>query len=115
MNNELPVVTVYIPSKNQIIQIEEGSGCNILNGEDRKKGIIDYINYSQFNLDEIISDSADGGQIDFDFCIRDKYSSLTELIDEVLNSIYDETEIGFIILSEGEKAILNITKNGKLI
>lgn len=101
MIKELPVVTIFIPEKREIIQIQEGSGCK-MDSKDRKEGMIDYIDYTQYSLDDAMME-VDGGQIMHDFYIREKYKTLIDLIPEVLCFCYDEDkEVKWILLTEGE-------------
>lgn len=99
---ELPMITIFVPGKNQIIQISEGDGSN-LSSEDKERGIVDYIYYSQYNLADI-TDEVDGGQIDQREYLRDKYSSLTEVITEVLDFAYDNAYEPYVLLSEDTPA-----------
>jgi len=102
MIKELPVITLFIPEKREILQIQEGSGCK-MDSEDRKAGMIDYIDYTQYSLDDSMME-VDGGQIMHDFYIREKYKSLIQVIPEVLSFCYDEDEeVNWILLTEGEK------------
>ena len=94
---ELPMVTIYVPSKKQIIQISEGDGSNLSN-EDKENGIVDYIYYSQYDLDNI-TEECDGGQIDKDAYLRDTYKSLEEAIPEVLDFAYGDDSILYLILN----------------
>ncbi len=95
---ELPTVTIYVPSQNQILQIAEGSGDN-LSAEDMENGIVDYIYYSQYKLDDL-TEEYDGGQIDKTEMVRDTYSSLTEAIPEVLNFAFDDASLKYIVLEQ---------------
>ena len=98
---ELPVVTIFIPEKREIIQIQEGSGCK-MDSKDRKEGMIDYIDYTQYSLDDAMME-VDGGQIMHDSYIREKYKTLIDVVPEVLSFCYDkDEEIRWILLSEGE-------------
>ncbi len=95
---ELPMVTIFVPGKNQIIQICEGDGSN-LSSEDKENGIVDYIYYSQYDLSNI-TEETDGGQIDQTEYVRDKYSSLTEAVSDVLDFAYDNADEPYVVLSE---------------
>lgn len=95
---ELNPVYIYIPSKNQIIGIKEGSGCN-LSHEDLAKGYIDYIYYTQYSLGEDIEE-VDGGEILQKELLRDVYKSLfdKEVIEQVLEFAYDIKELKYQML-----------------
>jgi hypothetical protein len=56
-------------------------------------------------LESVINKEVDGGQIDFDFYIRDKYPTLctTPIIDAVLKAAYDETDLSRYLISEGDR------------
>ena len=84
---ELEPVNIYIPSTNQVVCIKEGSGDN-LSREDRAEGFKDYIYYTQYQLGEDIEE-VDGGEIMEKEFLRDKYNSLEETIDQVLEMAYD--------------------------
>lgn len=93
---ELKPVYIYVPTKNQIIGIKEGSGDN-LSKEDRENGYVDYIYYSQYELGEDIEE-VDGGDILQKEYLRDKYKSLEEVIPEVLEFVYDISDYEYIVI-----------------
>ena len=93
---ELPMVTIYVPAKGQIVQICEGDGSN-LSDDDKEQGLVDYIYYTQYNIDNI-TEECDGGQIDQSEYLRDKYDSLVEVIPEVLEFAYDNANLEYILL-----------------
>ena len=97
MKMELEPVKIYVPSENQIIVIEEGSGCN-LDKEDFNNGIIDYINYEQYDKDTM--ENIDGGQIDIDDLISERFKTLTEAIPFVLGFIFDDENKEYEIVNE---------------
>ncbi|ADL36059.1 hypothetical protein bpr_II120 (plasmid) [Butyrivibrio proteoclasticus B316] len=96
---ELPMVTIFVPSAGQLIQISEGEGGTNLSREDREKGDVDYIYYAQFDLD-CLDDEADGGQINKKEYLRDTYMSLEEAIPEVLELAYDDAKTPYILLKK---------------
>lgn len=108
---ELDPVVILVPSQNQIIRIQEGSGDN-LSAEDMEAGLVDYIYYAQFNADDVreqfdldnskeeceldeIAEEIDGGQIDQTEMLRDKYSSLEQAIPEVLDFVYGDAKLEY--------------------
>lgn len=94
--HELPMVTLFVPAKNQIVQITEGDGSN-LSSEDMENGLVDYIYYSQYDIDNLTQE-ADGGQIDQYELLRDKYKSLEEVIPEVFEFAYGDPDLMYIVL-----------------
>lgn len=94
---ELEPVKIYVPSENQIIVIEEGSGCN-LDKEDIDNGIVDYINYEQYDKDTM--ENIDGGQIDIDDLVSKRFKTLTEAIPFVLEFIFDDENKEYEIVNE---------------
>jgi hypothetical protein len=97
MKMELEPVKIYVPSENQIIVIEEGSGCN-LDKEDFNNGIVDYINYEQYDKDTM--ENIDGGQIDIDDLVSKRFKTLTEAIPFVLEFIFDDENKEYEIVNE---------------
>ncbi len=96
---ELPMVTIYVPEYDHIIQIAEGSGCN-LSEEDMAQGFVDYIDYYQYNAHELLESEEDGGQIDKKEYLRDTYNSLEEAIPEVLEFVYDKKDVAYTVLKK---------------
>lgn len=100
---ELPTVTIYVPSYNQIIQVSEGDGSN-LDSVDKENGCIDYIYYKQYDLDDI-TEEVDGGQIDTKEYVRDMYKSLVEAIPQVLEFVYDNVHEPYVVLDTNTPAL----------
>lgn len=101
-NIEMPMVTIFVPSKNQIIQISEGDGSNI-STEDAANGIVDYIYFNQYDIQDFTNET-DGGQIDKKEYLKDTYDSLTETIPEVLEFAYDDADTPYVLLDQDTPA-----------
>ena len=89
-------IFIYVPSKQQIIRISEGSGDNLLD-EDIEAGYVDYIYYEQHSR-EIDFPEVDGGQIMLAEPFQEKYNSTKECIPAVLDMAFGDETIGSIIL-----------------
>ena len=92
---ELKPVNLYIPSKNQLVCIKEGSGDN-LSYADRYEGYIDYIYYTQYDLGED-PEEVDGGIILRKEFLADTHDSLEEVIDDVIDMAYS-SDVDYVIL-----------------
>ena len=91
---ELKPINLYIPSKNQILILKEGSGDN-LSYADRQEGYVDYIYFTQYDLGNDLEE-VDGGILMYDEYLVDKYKSLEEAIDDILNMAYDSDDINYV-------------------
>lgn len=89
---------IFVPETKQIIRISEGSGCNLL-PEDTEQGYVDYIDYSQFDLDADFEE-ADGGMLMLKEMVRHRYKKLANAIPDVLSMAYNNTLLNAVILSE---------------
>lgn len=87
---------IYIPSKRQIVHIQEGSGDN-LSKEDLTEGYIDYIDYTQYSLEDF--EEEDGGMMMLTELVQGKYKKLADCLPELMDYIYDDPDIHRIILS----------------
>ena len=63
---------VFVPSKRQIICIQEGSGDN-LSDEDLDEGYVDYIYYTQYSLEDFEEEDEEE---DFDYVTGDEIYAL---------------------------------------
>ena len=93
---ELPMVSLYIPEKYEVLQISEGGSS--IDREDRDNGIVDYLYLARYDINNLTAGEIGGGQLDMREYISDKYNSLTEAIPEVLDFIYDNKDIPYIQL-----------------
>lgn len=89
-------IFIYVPDKNQIIRISEGTGDNLLD-EDIDAGYVDYIYYDQHARD-IDFPEVDGGQIMLTELFRDKYGCTKDCIPDVLDMAYGGRSIRYIVL-----------------
>lgn len=92
--------TIFIPSQEEIIQIEEGTGDNLLS-EDRANGYVDYVNYDRYSAGDQADDPIDGGMLLYKEYIRDTFSSMVEVIPDILEEAYDDRNLPYLILSGG--------------
>lgn len=89
-------VYVFVPSKNEIIRIAEGSGDNLLM-EDIDEGYVDYIYYEQYRLDGGIAET-DGGEVLLKELFQEKYECTADCIPAVLDMAYGSELIDCMIL-----------------
>lgn len=90
-------VYVFVPSKNQIVRIAEGTGDNLL-GEDIEAGYVDYIIYEQYELDQGMPEM-DGGQMMSETLVQSRYNQLADSIPDIMDMAYDDPNIERVILS----------------
>lgn len=88
---------VFVPSRHNMIVISEGSGDNLL-PEDKKEGWVDYINYTYYETDTFSEE--DGGMYMTSELVQEKYSCLAECVPEILDEIYDDSTIDYVVLSD---------------
>lgn len=93
---ELPMVVIFIPEKGEIVTLSEGCGGTNISKEDREKGIKDYINYSRYDARNLDAGEIDGGQQDYTEFIQDKYGTLVDAIPDMLDFIYDNSDMIYI-------------------
>lgn len=89
-------VYIYVPGKQQIIKISEGSGDN-LTDEDEVAGYVDYIYYEQYSRESGIPE-VDGGMVMLTELFQDKYNSTKDCIPAVLDMAYGDESIEYIVL-----------------
>lgn len=78
-----------IPSKNEIIFLQPGSGDN-LTREDREDGYVDYLDFTSFTLDHAEVNECDGGMLLLEEYVSDKYTCLADTIPDILDIAYDD-------------------------
>lgn len=96
---------IYVPARNEIVYISEGSGDNLLH-EDIAAGYVDYIYIEAISCDGGLSES-DGGQCLLAQLFRDKYSSTKECIPDVLDFLYDDASLKYVVLQNERKSNSN--------
>lgn len=89
-------IYIYVPVKQQLIQISEGSGDN-LTDEDIDNGYVDYIYYEQ-HAREIDFPNVDGGMIMLTELFQEKYKSTKECIPDVLDMAFGDATMEYIVL-----------------
>ncbi len=94
-------IIIFVPAKNELLCISEGTGDNLL-PEDEEDGIVDYVYYETYDLDYGTVEEGDGGQMDMKEYVRDKYPSLEACIPNLLDFVYNDRNLSYIML-ESEK------------
>ena len=105
-------IAVFVPSKNHLFFISEGTGDNLLK-EDRAEGFVDYIDYEVYTkkankeLEKIDLTEVDGGMLMLREFVQDRYSSLSEAIPDVLKDFYDSDLMSYELadIAELEEAM----------
>ena len=97
-------ITIYVPSRGEILVIKEGTGDN-LDSEDEEEGYKDYIDYDVYESDDPLS-GGDGGMILSKEFIKEKYSSMEDAIPEVLDYVYDTSDLTYVILGGGKPFLM---------
>lgn len=97
-------VLIYLPGSEEYIRISEGDGFNLLE-ENEEKGYIDYIYYGICDSIEAARnyDDSDGGMILLTEYYQDKFTSIEQVIHEVLDFVYISGNIEYIIMEESEQ------------
>ena len=80
---------VFLPNRNVLIFMEEGSGAN-LEPEDIEAGNVDYINYKVFDMDDGEIQEGDGGMMLLPYYVKTHFTCLAEAIPQLLDFLYDE-------------------------
>lgn len=91
-------VYIYVPAKNQIVRIAEGTGDNLLD-EDIEAGYVDYIYYDQYNL-EVCIPEVDGGQIMLTKLFQEQFTCTKDAIPSVLDMAYGDESLPYIVLEK---------------
>lgn len=94
--NAFDDVFIYLPEVRQIMRIAEGNGDNLF-PEDEEEGFVDYINYEIYEL-EIDFPEYDGCMMLTKELVREKYTSLTEAVPDVLECYYDNRNMPYKLL-----------------
>lgn len=89
-------VYIYVPAKNQIMRVAEGTGDN-LSDEDIEAGYVDYIYYDQHNL-EVCIPEVDGGMILLTELFQEKFKSTKDAIPSVFDMAYGDESLPYIVL-----------------
>ena len=84
-------IWAYVPSRGTLVFMQEGSGDN-LSPEDDEEGMVDYIDYTEFELDHTCGevDEGDGGMEMFRQYVRERYMCLADALPDILNALYGE-------------------------
>ena len=89
-------IYIYVPSKQQIVQISEGSGDNLTN-EDLDNGFVDYIYYEQYSRGYGFPE-VDAGMVMLKELFQVKYNSTKDCIPAVLDMAFRDENIEYIVL-----------------
>jgi len=101
-------ITIYIPSKGEILFIKEGTGGN-LSPEDRENGYVDYIDFDVYVSTEP-GGAIDGGQLMSKEYIREDYDSMADAIPEVLDFRYGTDDLTYVVLGGGRLFLMTPKK-----
>ena len=94
-------VYIFVPSKNQIVRIAEGTGDNLLD-EDIDAGYVDYIYYDLYNVEMAIPE-VDGGMIMLKELFQEKFTCTKDAIPSVLDMAYSDETLNYIVLERNTK------------
>lgn len=94
-------IFIFVPGANQIINISEGSGDNLLQ-EDMDEGYVDYIYYEQYGL-EVDLREVDGGMVLLTEPFQEKFTCTEDAIPYVLDMAYGSDSINYIMLKGENK------------
>ena len=89
-------VFIYVPGEQHIIRIAEGSGDN-LTDDDMAVGYVDYIYYETHSRESGLPE-VDGGMIMLTELFQEKFKSTVEAIPAVLDMMYGDSTVEYIIL-----------------
>ena len=89
-------IFIYVPNANEIIEIMEGCGDNLL-PEDIANGYVDYIYYEQYAMESGMP-NMNGGQVMLTTLFREKYEKTEDCVPDVLDMAYGSAEIEYQIL-----------------
>ena len=94
-------IWIYVPDKNTLVFIQEGSGDN-LDREDTEEGFVDYIDYTSYYVDfltgGILDD--DGGMEMYKQMVHDHYGCLTDAVPDILGALYGNPLMDVVILEK---------------
>lgn len=96
-NNKFKDIFIYVQAMRQIIRIGEGSGDNLTN-DDINQGYVDYIYYDTYNVQQDLPE-VDGGMIMLTELFQDKFKSTKDAIPAVLDMVYGDASIKYIVLN----------------
>ena len=89
-------IYIYVPDAQQIVQISEGSGDNLLD-EDIEAGYVDYIYYEQYELEPGVPE-IDGGMVMLTQLFQEKFKCTADAIPHVLDMAYGQESLPYIVL-----------------
>lgn len=89
-------IYIFVPDAQQIVQISEGSGDNMLD-EDIEAGYVDYIYYEQYELEPGVPE-VDGGMVMLTQLFQEKFKCTADAIPHVLDMAYGQESLPYIVL-----------------
>lgn len=89
-------IYIFVPDAQQIVQISEGSGDNLLD-EDIDAGYVDYIYYEQYELEPGVPE-IDGGMVMLTELFQEKFKCTADAIPHVLDMAYGQASLPYIVL-----------------
>ncbi len=95
-------IWLFIPSKSELLFLQEGSGDNLL-PEDEEEGNVDYLDYTCFMMDCGEVSDGDGGQLMLPYMVQEHYGCLADAIPDILEFAYDDMFLDAVILKTEEE------------
>ena len=92
-------IYLYVPMTQEVFVIAEGSGDN-LDNEDYENGYVDYVYYDIHDAKASGLPEKDGGMLLTTEYVREKYSALSEAIEDVFNLAYSCRDMAYVVLQE---------------
>jgi hypothetical protein len=92
---------IYVPAKNEILKIAEGSGDNLLH-EDEEEGYVDYLDYTEIECNNGLSEG-DGGMLLLNCSACERYEILEDAIPDILDMAFSDSTLDYIVLSPKTK------------
>lgn len=92
---------VFIPKKNVLMSISEGTGDNLLD-EDYEEGYQDYVNYNVVSVNHAIEGDSlnpgEGGMFMYKDIIQEKFTDLTQVIPDLLEDYFEDRNLEYQVL-----------------
>lgn len=90
-------IVIFVPDKNAVIRIAEGNGDDLTEA-DISEGDIDYIYYDCYDFEKDMENR--GGSVMLKNYFRDIYKETEDCIPEVLDMLYDNPDMGYMVLKK---------------
>jgi len=90
-------IVIFVPDKNAVIRIAEGNGDDLTEA-DISEGDIDYIYYDCYDFEKDMENR--GGSVMLKNYFRDIYKETEDCIPEVLDMLYNNPDMGYMVLKK---------------